>query len=491
MNVEIVERPEMKAAVLRIPRDGHLVRDAWKKVSALLNGHPAVADRDHGYVFIPEWQWATEVTTLWVGMAVHHFDALPDGLETVTIPAKRFAKLTVRGDRSHMEESYRFLFDWFGKGPYERDVREGSYGYEANRLYPVNPFEISADAINSFDYDIYVPIKEAEAPHPFPGVIGVEMREGRPRRLVGVETFIDRKEQRPEQAIPRLWQKVLPRIGEIKDRKQPYSTIGVYLYDPPFGPGQNFRYFAGVEVEPDSPASIPEGMMERNIPGDDCVVMTYRGRASEFGQVWDYFHGFWYPQQSEYDVIDEYEFECHDERFLGTDNALSVYEMHFPVRKRVQDVRLTDRIVVDEKGGHVLQDLRGRNVRMVSFQGANFHGVDMRDAALRHVNFVHSDWQHIYFANVRTNEIQMGGTIFENIRRPDAKESRFEEEPGTAGWVNVEPVIFRSSDLRTARFENCDLRDVDIRGCQLDGMRIDGISVTELLENWRRAARTK
>ncbi|WP_433620160.1 GyrI-like domain-containing protein [Paenibacillus cellulositrophicus] len=160
MNIEIVERPELKAAVLHIPRDGRLVRDAWAQVSARLKHHPGVADREHGYVFIPEWQWSTEVTTLWVGMVVDHFEGLPAELQQITIPAKRYAKLTVRGNRTHMEEAYGALFGWFEQGPYERDVRDGSFGYEMNRLQPVNPFEIPADDIDYFDYDIYAPIKD-------------------------------------------------------------------------------------------------------------------------------------------------------------------------------------------------------------------------------------------------------------------------------------------------------------------------------------------
>jgi predicted transcriptional regulator YdeE len=318
MNIEIVERPEMKAAVLQIPRDGNRVREAKKKVATLLDGHPAVADRENYYVFIPEWQWTTEVTTLWVGVKVDTFDGLPGGLEQITIPAKKFAKITVNGDRTRMDETYGYLADWFRTGPYERDMSEGSLGYEMNRLRPVDPFEIPADKITYFEFDIYAPIKEG----------------------------------------------------------------------------------------------------------------------------------------------------------------------------KVRDTRLTDKIVVDEKGSHVLQDLRGENVLMVSFQGARFHGIDMRDAKLRHVNFVNSEWEHIYFANVRINMIQMGGTVFENIKRPDATESRLDAEPGTDGWVNVEPVIFRNSDLSTARFENCDLRDVSIEGCRLEGMRIDGIPVAQLLAHYRETGKS-
>jgi hypothetical protein len=67
-------------------------------------------------------------------------------------------------------------------------------------------------------------------------------------------------------------------------------------------------------------------------------------------------------------------------------------------------------------------------------------------------------------------------------------ESRLDGEPGTDGWVNVEPVIFRNSELSTTIFENCDQIDVNIRGCRLEGMRIDGIPVTELLAFYRAQA---
>lgn len=80
--------------------------------------------------------------------------------------------------------------------------------------------------------------------------------------------------------------------------------------------------------------------------------------------------------------------------------------------------------------------------------------------------------------------IQMGGTVFENIVRPNASQSQLEEEPGTPGWINVEPVIFRSSDLGTARFEECNLTNVELNNCQIEGLKINGILVTELLKRY-------
>ncbi|GGG15233.1 pentapeptide repeat-containing protein [Paenibacillus abyssi] len=148
---------------------------------------------------------------------------------------------------------------------------------------------------------------------------------------------------------------------------------------------------------------------------------------------------------------------------------------------------LTDKKVYDNKSGFELQDLRDENIHMVCFKGADFHGVDMRDTSLTHVNFVNSRWEHIYFSNVHINMAQLGGTVFENIVRPDAPESHFSEEPGTDGWVNVEPVTFKRSDLSTAIFENCELVNVDIRNCNIDGLCIDGILIKDLLEQYHKA----
>ncbi|MCC3376595.1 GyrI-like domain-containing protein [Cohnella sp. REN36] len=166
MNITIVERPALLAVVLKIPRDGGEVRRAWQAVNAAMEGHPARANGEFGLVFIPEWQWKSEVTTLWVGVEVSSLEGLPEGFETISIPARQYAKTTVRGDRERMNETYGALFEWFAQGEYERDMAEGSLGFEENRLSPVNPFDIPADEIDEFDFDIYAPIagrKEASA----------------------------------------------------------------------------------------------------------------------------------------------------------------------------------------------------------------------------------------------------------------------------------------------------------------------------------------
>jgi hypothetical protein len=129
--------------------------------------------------------------------------------------------------------------------------------------------------------------------------------------------------------------------------------------------------------------------------------------------------------------------------------------------------------------------LRNEKLHMLCLKGAELHEIDARNTSLEHVNFVDSKWEHIYLSNVHVNMIQMGGTLFENIIRPDASQSQLNEEPGTDGWINVEPVRFRKSDLSKAVFEDCELVDVELRNCNIDGLKINGIRIKEVLEQFR------
>ncbi|MFD0712815.1 GyrI-like domain-containing protein [Paenibacillus sp. GCM10027626] len=158
-DITIVERPEMKAVVLRTQQSGRDVREAWKEIEHAMLQQPDRIRHDQGLVFIPEWQWQTSVETLWVGVEVRSFDQVPPGFETLTIPAKKFARATVRGDRDQMNRIYDQLWKWFEHSGYKRDINKGSYGYELNRLAPVNPFHVPADTIQYFDFDIYAPIQ--------------------------------------------------------------------------------------------------------------------------------------------------------------------------------------------------------------------------------------------------------------------------------------------------------------------------------------------
>ncbi|QYR23495.1 GyrI-like domain-containing protein [Paenibacillus sp. sptzw28] len=159
MNVAIIEKPEVKAIVLKSNQNGRDVRQAWKQIQELLIGYPTRYNKEYGYVFIPEWQWSTGVHTLWVGVEVDSFEYVPIEVERFIIPSRKYAKLTVNGGREEMNSAYNYLNEWFKDNGCERDVAEGSFSLEVNRLKPTNPFLIPADEIDRFDFDVYAPIK--------------------------------------------------------------------------------------------------------------------------------------------------------------------------------------------------------------------------------------------------------------------------------------------------------------------------------------------
>ncbi|XID92867.1 GyrI-like domain-containing protein [Paenibacillaceae bacterium WGS1546] len=486
MKVEIVERKTTLLATVRSRCDGQGTREAWSRVQEALRDCPLAVSDELGYVAIPEWQWAEGVSTLWTGVEVGGFDGLPAGLEKLEIPGRRYARLRVKGDREQMNRAYAYLNEWFRTEGLERDASEGSFGMEANRLKPVDPFSIPADEIDAFDFEIFAPIKEKLTVESirYPKVKKIEVRADKARAIAGLETFVpQRTGTKPDAVVGRLWQQFFRRADELPGRNGPAPTYGVLRYEPPYGPGQDFTYLGGIEADYNAP--LPEGFVRATLPDRLIAVVTYQGRGSDIAQAWRYFHEEWLPS-SGYRAVDGYDYEAYDERFLGPDREDSIMEVHFPIRFEGVPLRLTDRTVHDEKGEATLQDLRGANIRMVSLKGAELRGIDLRNASLEHVNFVNSRWRHIYFSNVHVDSAQLGGTVFENIRRPEAEASRFDEEAGTAGWVNVEPVTFRDSDLSAAIFDNCDLNGVDIRDCRIEGMRINGIPVKELLENYNR-----
>lgn len=164
MNVTIVTKPELKAIVLKSDQSGPDVRGAWKKVLQHIQERAIDWNRDLGYVFIPEWQWPTGVMELWVGVEVESFQQEHNGdFELFSLPGRRYASIRVQGDRDQMHKTYQYLNEWFQESGYERDMTHGSFGFEANLLNPVNPFDIPADQIDYFDFEIYAPIKEAGA----------------------------------------------------------------------------------------------------------------------------------------------------------------------------------------------------------------------------------------------------------------------------------------------------------------------------------------
>jgi predicted transcriptional regulator YdeE len=141
---------------------GKDVRRAWHELVTVveLEGLPWT-EKEIGYVLIPQWgAEPREVLELWVGVKLDGTERIPAGAEVLHIPARTYAAVPVRGDREQMMRAYSFIEEWINREGLVKDTDEGVYGLEPNRIVPDNPFDIPADTIDRFDFDIMVAIKD-------------------------------------------------------------------------------------------------------------------------------------------------------------------------------------------------------------------------------------------------------------------------------------------------------------------------------------------
>ncbi|WP_025025914.1 GyrI-like domain-containing protein [Caldalkalibacillus mannanilyticus] len=142
---------------------GKAVRKSWGILQEKLNSnHEWKIDQDTGFVFYnhERMQRPDGQLELRVGVKVHSYDTLPYDVEVVDIPRRKYAKISCFCDgREVMENRYQLLNQWIEKEGFEIDTELGSYTLEPNRLTQFNPFDIPADEIQTFDFDILYPIK--------------------------------------------------------------------------------------------------------------------------------------------------------------------------------------------------------------------------------------------------------------------------------------------------------------------------------------------
>ncbi|MCZ8513968.1 GyrI-like domain-containing protein [Paenibacillus filicis] len=143
----------------QLPKD---VRRAWHELQAIVERDGVEwTERNIGYVLIPQWiTEPQEELELRVGIRIGRGERTPDGTERLHIPARTYALLPCRGDREQMNHAYAWIDEWIAREGLKKDTGDGVFGMEPNRLIPVNPFDIPADTIDRFDYDIMIAVKE-------------------------------------------------------------------------------------------------------------------------------------------------------------------------------------------------------------------------------------------------------------------------------------------------------------------------------------------
>jgi hypothetical protein len=162
--IELVEVAPFKALAVRtgMTPDKSGTRVAWSKLTEHIPlDDVRLAAVPTAYVFIPQQQWDKEVDTLWVGLKVHQFGKLPNGVEMLEVSGGLCASARVHGDETHMWSVYETMFTWLEQSPdYVLDKRDGVLGMETVPLVPLNALTIPYEAIETFDFTMLYPVRK-------------------------------------------------------------------------------------------------------------------------------------------------------------------------------------------------------------------------------------------------------------------------------------------------------------------------------------------
>jgi hypothetical protein len=160
--VELVQVPSFKALAVRtgMTPDKSGTREAWSKLTESVPLSDArLTEGPSAYVFIPQQQWAGEVDTLWVGLAVHEFGEVLDGVEMLEVSGGLCASAQVNGDEAHMWRVYDAIFLWLEQSSdFELDKRDGVLGMETVPLQPLNALTIPYGEIETFHFTMLYPV---------------------------------------------------------------------------------------------------------------------------------------------------------------------------------------------------------------------------------------------------------------------------------------------------------------------------------------------
>jgi predicted transcriptional regulator YdeE len=160
IHMQIVHKGEMKLVGIKVvgrrSELSHRVPMAWLELVAKLGAVENKVGPELFYGVFPESDQLNDgvggVYTYWVATEVSAFSAVPEGMDTMTIPAGRYALGTVEGAAQQIESAYVNLYGSIREQALP--IHAEGYGfelYDAKRQAPTPPYE-------RFDFDIYVPL---------------------------------------------------------------------------------------------------------------------------------------------------------------------------------------------------------------------------------------------------------------------------------------------------------------------------------------------
>jgi AraC family transcriptional regulator len=125
--------------------------------------------------------------------------------------------------------------------------------------------------------------------------------------------------------IPALWDRFVPRIGEIQNPSGPHVSYGLMgRFDQATG---MFDYMAGIAVT--HAAQLPAGMSRWDLAANTYAVLETT--LSKIGETMDSLYRTWLPS-SDYDPVDAPSFERYGEAFSPENPVVDIY---VPVKKKL------------------------------------------------------------------------------------------------------------------------------------------------------------
>jgi AraC family transcriptional regulator len=129
-----------------------------------------------------------------------------------------------------------------------------------------------------------------------------------------------------------LWQSLMPRKGEVKNRVDS-ALYSIEVYDDlsffeKFDPEKDFEKWAAIEVS--NFDSVPDEMETVSLPGGLYAVFTHRGTASEAPKTYRYIFQIWLPK-SDFLLDDRPHFALMGEKYKN-DDPNSEEEIWIPIK---------------------------------------------------------------------------------------------------------------------------------------------------------------
>ncbi|MEN2767902.1 GyrI-like domain-containing protein [Ornithinibacillus xuwenensis] len=143
---------------------GKEVRKGWRRLQDVIAPDRSIlVEENEGIVFYNQADMVQPDGSieLWVGVKVNTITTIPAEFQLVTIPERKYAKIECRCfSREQMDLRYNYLSQWMNEEGYQLDDGPNAFSLEPNRLDKFNTFEVPADQIQAFDFDILYPVKE-------------------------------------------------------------------------------------------------------------------------------------------------------------------------------------------------------------------------------------------------------------------------------------------------------------------------------------------